>query len=168
MCPEFPATLTKTEQDWEYGLCVHPNVASDDTFQPEFIEQFRIKPRMRTVQHGLEPWPEAQARAKEIVAAWDQYREADKAAQERSGFAHANRAEREAVETLHELEERIAGTRATTLKGMLVKARIAAVDLAAIATVEDLEQALEERLDMGHIIGLSLILDVLDLHGGDA
>jgi hypothetical protein len=31
-----------------------------------------------------------------------------------------------------------------------------------------LEHALEERLATGHIIGLSLILDALDLHGGDA
>jgi hypothetical protein len=30
---------------------------------------------------------------------------------------------------------------------------------------QPLEHALEERLDTGHIIGLSLILDVLDLHG---
>jgi hypothetical protein len=29
--------------------------------------------------------------------------------------------------------------------------------------VDDLEHALEERLGSGHIIGLSLILDVLDL-----
>jgi len=34
--------------------------------------------------------------------------------------------------------------------------------------VPDMEHALEERLETGHIIGLSLILDVLDLHGGDA
>jgi hypothetical protein len=48
---------------------------------------------------------------------------------------------------------------------MLVKARMAALDP---ATVDDLEHALEERLETGHIIGLSLILDVMDLHRGDA
>ncbi len=51
---------------------------------------------------------------------------------------------------------------------MLVKARMAAVDLATVSTVDDLEHALEERLETGHIIRLSLILDVLNLHGGDA
>jgi hypothetical protein len=56
-------------------------------------------------------------------------------------------------------------TRTKTPQRMLVKARMAALDP---ATVDDLEYALEERLDTGHIIGLSLILDVLDLHGGDA
>jgi hypothetical protein len=51
---------------------------------------------------------------------------------------------------------------------MLVKARMAAVDPATVSTVGDLERALKERLDTSHIIGLSLILDVLHLHGGDA
>jgi hypothetical protein len=36
------------------------------------------------------------------------------------------------------------------------------------ATVNDLENALEERLGTGYFIGLSLILDVMDLYGGDA
>jgi hypothetical protein len=37
-----------------------------------------------------------------------------------------------------------------------------------VSTMDDLEHALKERLDTGHIISLSLILDVLNLHGGDA
>ena len=60
------------------------------------------------------------------------------------------------------------GLRAKTPKGMLVKARMAALDPTTVSTVDDLEHALEERLETGHIIGLSLILDVLDLYGGDA
>ncbi len=75
---------------------------------------------------------------------------------------------REAVAQLHELEGWIARTRAKTPQRMLVKARMAAVDPATVSTVDDLEQALEERLDTGHLIGLSFILDVLDLHGCDA
>jgi predicted RND superfamily exporter protein len=51
---------------------------------------------------------------------------------------------------------------------MLVKARTAALDPAMVSTMDDLEHSLEERSETGHIIGLSLILDVLDLHGGDA
>lgn len=74
----------------------------------------------------------------------------------------------EAVAALHELEGRIVRTRAKTLEGMLVKAQMAALDPATVSTVADLEHALEERLETGHIIGLSLILDVLDLHGRDA
>jgi hypothetical protein len=56
-------------------------------------------------------------------------------------------------------------TRTKTPQRMLVKARMAALDP---ATVDALEHALEERLETGHIIGLSLILDVMDLHRGDA
>jgi hypothetical protein len=48
------------------------------------------------------------------VAAWDRYWKDSKAAQEQSGFARASKDEREAVQALHELEERIAGTRANT------------------------------------------------------
>jgi hypothetical protein len=59
-------------------------------------------------------------------------------------------------------------TRTKTPQRMLVKARMAAMDPAKVSTVDDLEHALEERLATGHIIGLSLILDALDLHGGDA
>jgi hypothetical protein len=59
-------------------------------------------------------------------------------------------------------------TRAKALQGMLVKARITAADPTAVSTVDDLEHSLEERLETGHIIGLSLTLDLLNLHGGDA
>jgi ABC-type histidine transport system ATPase subunit len=62
----------------------------------------------------------------------------------------------------------IVRARAKTPKGMLVKARMAALDPTMVSTVDDLEHALEERLETGHIIGLSLILDVLNLHGSDA
>jgi hypothetical protein len=62
----------------------------------------------------------------------------------------------------------LSGPRAKTLQGTLVKARMAAADPTTVSTVEDLERALEERLETGHIISLSLITDVLDLHGGDA
>ncbi|ANY82334.1 hypothetical protein BB934_28900 (plasmid) [Microvirga ossetica] len=117
---------------------------------------------------ALELWPEAQARADEIVAVWDKYLADTRAAREQSGFEEADEAAREAVADLHELEGRIVRMRAKTPKGMLVKARMAALDPTTVSTVDDLEHALEERFETGHIIGLSLILDVLDLHGGDA
>jgi ABC-type polar amino acid transport system ATPase subunit len=71
------------------------------------------------------------------------------------------------VADLHELEGRIVRTWAKTPQGMLVKARLAALDPTTVSTVDDLEHALEERLDTDHIIGLSLILDVLDLPGSE-
>ena len=57
---------------------------------------------------------------------------------------------REAVAALHELEGRIVRTRAKTPQGMLIKARIAAVDPTTVSTVDDLEHALEERLETGY------------------
>ncbi|MBD2750754.1 hypothetical protein IC232_29365 [Microvirga sp. BT688] len=75
---------------------------------------------------------------------------------------------RKVVAALHELEGRIVRTRAKTPKGMLAKARTAALDPTKGSMVDDLEHALEERLETGHIIGLSLILDVMNLYGGDA
>ena len=180
MAPKMPAALTKTEQDWELDLCARPCDAAEDTVGRDLVEQFRHKPIVRVVQQPapergenrtrttLEPWPEAQVRADEIVAAWNKYLADMRAAREQSGFEKVDETTREAVADLHVLEGRIVRMRAKTPQGMLVKARMAAVDPATVSTVDDLEHALEERLDTGHIIGLSLILDVLDLHGGDA
>jgi predicted secreted Zn-dependent protease len=97
--------------------------------------------RTKTV---LEPWPEAQARADEIVAAWDKYLADMRTAREQSGFEKADEAAREAVAELRELEGQIVRTWAKTPMGMLVKARMAAVDPATVSTVDDLEHALEE------------------------
>ena len=91
-----------------------------------------------------------------------------RAAREQSRFEKTDEAAREAVAVLHELEGRIVRTRAKTTRGMHVKARMAALYPAKMSTVDDLEHAVEERLETGHIIYLSFILDVLDLHGGDA
>jgi hypothetical protein len=126
MAPEFPATLTKTEQDWEFGLCARPNHAAAKTYDRDLVEQLRRKPIVRGVQQPapergenrtrttLEPWPEAQARADEIVAAWDKYLAALRTAREQSGFEKADEAAREAEADLHELEGRIVRTRAKT------------------------------------------------------
>jgi predicted secreted Zn-dependent protease len=73
---------------------------------------------------ALEPWPEAQTRADEIVAVWDKYLADLRTAREQSGFEAADEAAREAVAALHVLEGQIVWTRATTPRGMLVKARM--------------------------------------------
>jgi hypothetical protein len=51
---------------------------------------------------------------------------------------------------------------------MPVKARMAALDPATVSTVDDLEHALQERLDTRLIIGLSLVLGVLHMSEGKA
>jgi hypothetical protein len=117
MCPDFPAACIRQEGDPALGLCIPNRIG--EPYEANIIEQRRGK-----------AWPqlEAQARADEIVAAWDKYRAALHVIQEQSGFAQANRDECEAVEALHEIEGRIVRTRAKTPKGMLVKARMAALD----------------------------------------
>ncbi|MPR09405.1 hypothetical protein [Microvirga tunisiensis] len=97
---------------------------------------------------------------------WDRYLANMRAAREQSGFEEADKAARKAVADLHELEGRIVRTRAKTPQGMFVKAQLAALDPQR-SQVDDLEHALEARLDTDHIIGLSLILAVLDLHGSE-
>ena len=80
----------------------------------------------------LQSAPHTQARADKIVAAWDQYLADMRTAREKSRFEEADEAAREAVAELHELEGRIVRTRAKTPTGMLVKARMAALDPATV------------------------------------
>ena len=56
---------------------------------------------------------------------------------EKSRFEEADEAAREAVAELHELEGRIVRTRAKTPTGMLVKARMAALDPATVSTMDE-------------------------------
>lgn len=129
--------------------------------QSEFIEQFRTAPGH---PHQILR-EEAQARAKEVVAAWDQHRTYIEDAQQRTGIAAA---ELEAVAALHEIEDRIARTPAATMRGMLVKAGVASVDPVSPASIEAMEEALGGRIDAERFMGLPLILDLLRLNGGDA
>ncbi len=74
-----------------------------------------------------------------------------------------------AMERLHELEERIARTRATTREGLLAKAQMPVLDSMALdgTGIEgEFEDALAAREATGHFIGLSLVLDILSMNGG--
>lgn len=73
-----------------------------------------------------EPWPEAQARADEIVAAWDA-REAEIARRnEVSGFDAAKEAWEARDAALDIIEDEIAAAEAHTVTGLTIKARLAA------------------------------------------
>lgn len=75
------------------------------------------------------PWPEAQARADEIVAAYDAWvAERDRIYVE-SGLAAANEAADALGDQLSEIEGEIEGAIARTLGGLRVKARMARRDL---------------------------------------
>lgn len=104
----------------------------------------------------------------EVERLQDAYRQVDKAEKAEldwaSGLAAYHRQACEISDRVHELENQIARTRARTPEGMHAKVRTVVTDPAAIQSVDDFERALEERLDSGHLIGLSLILDVMHMN----
>lgn len=87
-------------------------------------------------------------------------------AREQSGLRAAEETLRKSVAELAELEERIARTRARTIQGILLKARIVSDDPVYEDVESQLEKALEERLSTGHFMGLSLVLDILRMNEG--
>ncbi len=89
------------------------------------------------------PWPEAQARADEIVAAYDAWSNERNRIEAESGLVAAREAECRLGEALSDIEAAIEGTTARTLKGLLVKARIAHRDLTAGS---EINEALHETL----------------------
>lgn len=112
--------------------------------------------------------PRAQARADEIVAAWDSYCDAVQDAREQSGYAEARETVAELVETIKDLEGRIARTHAEAMQGMLLKARIVAEDPAYDGIEEQIEDALQARESTGQFIGLSLVRDLMHMTGHNA
>jgi hypothetical protein len=73
-----------------------------------------------------EPWPEAQARADEIVAAWDRHTAAHDALEASLGYDAAEEAYYDAVRAREAIGATIAAERATTLAGLRIRAAIVA------------------------------------------
>ena len=125
-------------------------------FDEDDVEIFREGPRTRAVYHivnkatgiktevaarppGIDfdeatcelhgssvPYPEAQSRAEEIIAAWDRYNEASERLRDASASETAEDAYYDAVEKRQAIGDVIASTRATTLTGLKIRARIVA------------------------------------------
>ncbi len=115
----------------------------------------------------LEPWPEAQARANEIISAWDQYHADVERAHEESGVEAAEQAENKAMDEMDDIRDRIARTRAHTLKGLLIKARMAeSQPVSVLGPAKDLESRITHWGTTPEVIGLSLVLDILHMNGG--
>jgi hypothetical protein len=74
-----------------------------------------------------EPWPEAQARANEIVQAYDSWQGNAMAVRAEIGLTRTEEAEGIAFLQAHLIAQEIVETRATTAAGMAVKARIMSV-----------------------------------------
>ncbi|WP_404286472.1 hypothetical protein ACD578_15920 [Microvirga sp. RSM25] len=185
--PQMPQELTVQPHDFALDMPRGENHwrqsadASQQIYNQAAIARLRAKACTRQdwsrvvgdsetgVLPGQKPFPEAQARADEIVSAWDAYQASIADARERSGLTAAEQALTENNGSLHNLEERIATTRATTREGKLLKARMAAAASFADGGLQgELEQCLEDRYSAGLPLGLSLILDILHENGGDA
>lgn len=100
------------------------------------------------------PWPEAQARADEIVSATEAWRAERDRIDVESGLEAANQAADALGEELSDIEAAIEDATARTLDGLRVKARIARRDF---ATSDQINEALHE----------GLIRDILAM-GGEA
>lgn len=130
-----PETLKVRDGDCNFGL---PELNSDARY-PGFYganEVNKMRPQKwlsvtkamhddgesftLTAQYS-EPSPEARARADEIVASYDKWEK--KVTRRPNGFRAAMRATDKAFERTHEIEEWIVGTPATTIAGMIAKAR---------------------------------------------
>ncbi|PVE26451.1 hypothetical protein DC522_01420 [Microvirga sp. KLBC 81] len=104
----------------------------------------------------------------EVERLQDAYRQVDEAEKAgldwASGLGAYHKHAVEISDRVREMENRIARTRARTPDGMIAKVRAVVEDPAAIQDVGDFARVLEERLDAGHLIGLSLILDVMNMN----
>lgn len=153
MEPEFPAALSKTQKDRQLGLCAPAVFDQSPDYDGSDVERLRSK-----------LWPEAQARADEIIAAWERYLADDAAAWEASGYSAADDAHGETVSRIADLERRIARGSATTPDGLLVKARIAAATVDAAAGIEaEIASMIANRTTPSDFIALSLARDLIAL-----
>lgn len=93
---------------------------------------------------SVEPWPEAQARADAIVAAWDWFETETARLNVSSGHDEAEAAWSVCDAALDAIEHEIAATEARTVAGVTIKARLA--------------QSLDER---GHRVSNDLLFEIV-------
>ncbi|GEP08573.1 hypothetical protein [Methylobacterium gnaphalii] len=98
------------------------------------------------------PWPEAQARADEIVSAYDRWKGECALAEKTSGLAEAEEACSRAAQDLSDVEFAIERATARTLDGILVKARFAKRDI-------------DSEFEVDRLLYKGLIRDILALGG---
>jgi hypothetical protein len=185
--PGFPDACNRQPGDPALNLCASLHVGKP--YDRSDIEELRKHGRKRTLHEILtpeerarlglpadaekiarnEPWPEAQARSDGIISAWDKYHADLERAREESGVDAAEEAETEALNAVDDIRDEIARTRAHSLKGMLIKAQLASIDrMNRSGLGHDLESVISSHSSTPEVIGLSLILDILHMNGGQA
>jgi hypothetical protein len=143
--PKMPMALIKTEDDVRFGLSAPLHHVACKVWEPILLNQWRGKPRKHYVRYDvtdadrakynlpedaefisrLEPWPEAQARADEIIAAWDAWEAELERARMLSGQEAANELYNAIADEKDEVLAQIVAFPATTFAGAVAKARCA-------------------------------------------
>jgi hypothetical protein len=182
--PEPPKALFARGTD--FGLNIPDSARYGDGRlwygRDDIIEEMRTQPRTRqdwsrttevvekdgrtALQCAQAPWPEAQARAEEILAAWDEWQTTKQHTAEAVGLYEAEERKDEAREQVFEAFTAIMDTPATSLAGLLVKAQVA---LSLSHSVDGFSAYVDEfHENNGHspeTIGLAVLRDLLRLKG---
>jgi hypothetical protein len=163
--PPMPDALR--HRVWDHSMWLFPispltrrisDLDNGDFYCVEEVDQLRAKPRTKRVAKVKEcskgvltevgpmmdvPHPEAQARADEIIAAWDEHRAACQAVTASFGFDDAEQAFYQLARTRVAIGDRIVALRATTIGGLRVRAKI----VAHMFSEDDLEPEDEQSTD---------------------
>lgn len=179
--PAKPEALKRMPSDRDLRLS-SPISSDDGFFTGEHVRSFRSKRRMKSVEYAIteaerirlnyptdahilvrsEPWPEAQARADEIVTAWDEWQAGIARARQESGLETAEEENTRLHRAEADLREEITRKPARTIEGIMLKARVYAWLLDGEGQIEnELERQLEANGPTDETIGLAIVRDLL-------
>ena len=174
--PEPPEALFLRRGDLPLGLGTH-ELRGDRFWYGKRIADLRTKPRTRQSwslpEDGSDdvlprwvPDPLAQARADEIVAAWDQWHAERKAVEDAAGLTAAQAEENRCDEVERAVRLRILSTPARTIEGLIVKARVAAWCNSSPEAVQDnTREAIAAEDISDDALAWGLVSDLLQLAG---
>ncbi len=163
---DIPPALFRTARDRELGLFIGPDKkAPYDKEEITGISALCRRIGRQDVSLFDADTQETHHRCMAILAAWKSWREATKAADARSGYADAFKADCAAMDAFEDLKAQLVVTPASTLAGMFAKAR--ALKLALLDD-EGMAAKIQEELEIGaeidnYLVALSLARDVLAL-----
>lgn len=183
--PKMPEALLCRDGDWDLGLhsfAGYPDRSEERQYPRSavvFLKQSPCRKRFETIRPGTvaegfsqeeidrgqanvlkvhyEPWPEAQARADEIVAAWDGWVAEEARRREVSGVRAAEKLDKEHHRLYRAAASRLARTPAHTMEG--IKAKVALILSIYEGDHEDLiESNAEETTDIA--LAVSVVADI--------
>lgn len=170
---EMPAALIMREDDMELRLgnlasCRGgEGVRSYGRVNVAYLRRYPQRRRVESTRGGVlkvtyEPWPEAQARADEIVAAWDAWKAEEKRREDESGLEAARTKDDIVSGHVTTCGHAVAAATATTAAGMLRKAGF----VVALYTDDRNELDTEIRESTHDIaVALSIVRDLVRLQG---